>query len=319
MSTYQETEHKDPQISLTPIFLVRSVIGGVLMGIANIIPGVSGGTMILAVGLYEYFVDAVANFTRFKFRVQEIIFLGIIAVSAFVAILLSVSVINWGLTNHQHIMFALFIGLTLGGVPLLGAQLKPFPARSIFAVIAGIALMVFITMVLQKFEVPVNFGFLFVGGIIGSAAMVLPGISGSYLLLALGLYFPITDGIDQFKDALKAMDIAAMMGPALGVMFPVGLGVLTGIAGLSNLLKWAFEKAYHTTLGLLMGLLIGSVFFLYPFKAPGHKDPFEAAAPITPTNIALVLLALVIGFVLTFSIDRLGNKSETPSDAPSEA
>ena len=315
----KEPEHKDPVIKLTPVFVVRSIIGGVLMGVANIIPGVSGGTMILAVGLYEYFVDSVANFTRFKFRVAEIVFLGIVGVSALIAILLSVGVINWGLTNHQHIMFALFIGLTLGGVPLLYQQLKPMNTRSVVSIVVGIAFMVFITWFLQQYNLPANFAFLFIAGIIGSAAMVLPGISGSYLLLALGLYYPVTEGISEFKDALQAMDISAAMGPAFGIMLPVGLGVLAGIAGLSNVLKWAFERAFHTTLGLLMGLLIGSVFFLYPFREPSHKDPFEAAAPITPTNIAIVLLALVLGFALTFSIDRLGKKTVTPEAQPNEA
>lgn len=315
MSTEEEAQHIHLTEAVTPQFIIRVVFGGVLMGIANIIPGVSGGTMILAAGLYEDFVNSVASLTRLKFTYRSIVFLGVMGVAAFVAILFSAGIINWGLTNHQHVMFGLFIGLTLGGVPLLLKELNPIPARSIVSAVAGLALIITTTYALQNMNLPANFMLLFIGGIIGSAAMVLPGISGSYILLAMGLYYPITEGISAFKDGLQALDVQAMMGPAFGIMLPVGLGVLAGIAGLSNLLKWALSNAYQTTMGLLLGLMLGSVFFLYPFKEPGRKDPFEAAADLTPMNILIVAVALVIGFALTFSFDKFGN---APKDEAAE-
>lgn len=297
-----------PALVLTPMTLVRIVVGGVMMGVANIIPGVSGGTMILAMGLYEWFVQGIADVTRFRFRFNSLVFLALLGVSAVAALFLAVEPINYGLTHFQHVMFALFIGLTLGGVPMLWVELRPIKPVALIGVVIGVVVMIGTTMALARFEVPVNFFFLLVGGIVGSAAMVLPGISGSYLLLALGLYFPITDALSAFKDALAAADMAAAFQIGLGVLLPVGLGVVIGIAGLSNLLKLLLQKAHGFTLGSLLGLLLGSVVFLYPFKAPGNKDPFEAAAPMTPANIALVIVALLIGFAVTYGVSKLGGE-----------
>ena len=280
------------------------------MGVANIIPGVSGGTMLLAIGIYERFVDAVADVTRLKITRASIVFLGTLGIAAVIAIFATVDLINWGLTHHQHVMFALFIGLTLGGVPLIWREISPVRASSILGAAGGLAGMIAMTLALTDLNLPANFIFLFFGGIIGSAAMVLPGISGSYLLLAMGLYFPVTEGISEFKDALKAVDVGMAMDPAFGVILPVGLGVLVGIAGLTNLLKALLTRYHHPTIGTLLGLLLGSVFFLYPFKEPGDKDPFEAAAALTPLNVMLVLLCVALGFAATFFISRLEGKKE---------
>lgn len=291
-----------------PSGIARTAVGGVLMGIANIIPGVSGGTMILALGLYEMFVESVADVTRLRLRRNSVMFLGVLGVAAVAAIFATVGPINWGLANHQHVMFALFIGLTLGGVPIVWREMAPVRPVGLACAAAGLVFMVFISFGLQKLDIPANFGFLFMGGVIGSAAMVLPGISGSYLLLALGLYSPITQGISDFKAALKAVDISAMMGPAFDVILPVGLGVLVGIAGLANVLRALLHRFHQPTLGSLLGLLLGSIFFLNPFKEPGHKDPFEAAAPATPGNIALVVVCIAAGFAATLAISRLGGE-----------
>lgn len=288
--------------------LGRTVAGGLLMGVANIIPGVSGGTMILALGLYERFVESVADITRLRFRLSSFVFLGILGTSSVSAIMVSVGPINWGLAHQQHLMFATFIGLTLGGVPLLWKAISPVKPAGLGGAAFGLAFMVFLSFLLQEMDLPANFAFLFLGGFIGSAAMVLPGISGSYLLLALGLYFPITDGIEAFFDGLKAFKLSLMIDPALQVMLPVGLGVLAGIAGLTNLLQAALKRFHDTTMGSLLGLLIGSIFFLYPFREPGHKDPFEHAAPLTPTNIGLVLLCIALGFGATLLLSRLGRE-----------
>lgn len=290
---------------------VRTLSGGILMGIANIIPGVSGGTMILAMGLYPNFVEAVADVTRVRLRPKSLIFLGVLGAAAVAAIFAMVGPITWGLTHHQHVMFALFIGLTLGGVPLLWKEMSPVTGSGYAGAVAGVVVMIGTTVALSQLELPVNFLFLFLGGIVGSAAMVLPGLSGSYLLLALGLYFPITAGLSQFKDALRAMDLGAATHPALSILLPVGLGVLAGIAGLTNVLKVALHRSPQPTMGFLLGLLLGSVYFLYPFRGPGHKDPFEAAAPVTALNVILVIVCIVGGFLVTYRLSRLGDGGES--------
>lgn len=293
--------------------MIRVLAGGALMGVANIIPGVSGGTMIFAMGLYERFVESVADLTRFRFRPRSAGFLALLGGAAVVAVFATVGPINWGLTYHQHVMFAIFMGLTLGGVPLIWRHMMPVRRGGMAGAALGLLFMVLISFALARMDLPANFAFLFFGGVIGSAAMVLPGLSGSYLLLALGLYFPITEGLNAFKGALAAADPEAALGPALGVILPVGLGVVAGVAGLTNLLKAALHRYHQPTLGVLLGLLLGSVFFLNPFREPGQKDPFEAAAPVTVANVAVVVLCVIIGFTITFYLSRSGEDAESKS------
>lgn len=304
--TDTQQEAPKPAAELKGANLLHTVAGGVLMGIANVIPGVSGGTMILALGLYEKFIDAVADLTRLRFRLGSIVFLALLGASAAMAVLAAVGPINWGLANHQHIMFALFIGLTLGGVPLVWKEMRPVRAAGVVGAIFGFALVTSTSLALSQMDLPVNFFFLFIGGVVGAAAMVLPGISGSFLLLAMGLYFPITEAVEQFKDAIKALDVAGALEPGFGVGLPVAMGVAVGIAGLTNLLKALLARYRQATMGALLGLLLGSVVFLYPFREPGHRDPFEAAAPATPANVILVLFCVALGFAVTFILPRIG-------------
>ncbi len=96
--------------------------------------------------------------------------------------------------------------------------------------------------------------------------MILPGLSGGYLLLLMGQYVPILSAIDQFKEAIRARDFAAALDPALSVLLPVGLGVIVGVVLIGNLLKWLFNHHRQMTLGILVGLLLGSVVGLWPFQ-----------------------------------------------------
>jgi putative membrane protein len=120
-----------------------------------------------------------------------------------------------------------------------------------------------------------GFPMLFVAGLAGASAMILPGVSGGYLLLVLGQYVPILSGIDTFEQALKARDVAGAMDPALGVLLPVGLGVVAGVVGVSNLLRWLLARYEKATLGVLLGLLLGAVVGLWPFQAGVPPVPGE--------------------------------------------
>lgn len=286
--------------------LARTAIGGALMGIANIIPGVSGGTMILAVGLYEKFVNSVADFTRFKWSLELFVFLAVFGVGAFVGVGGSVFPIKWGLEHHHHVMYALFIGLTLGGVPLLLRQIRPLRPSSIFGIVAGFAVMVAIPFA-NPTNLPHNWITFAVAGFIASAAMVLPGISGSYLLLIVGLYAPFTGAIKDFLSALPKGDFATAWQLSVTILVPIGIGVIAGIAGLTNALKALLRRYHHPTIGVLTGLLLGSVVGLYPFGALKEKgEEIAAAHPVTVGNVILVLAAVAIGFAATVAITRLG-------------
>jgi putative membrane protein len=147
-------------------------------------------------------------------------------------------------------------------------------------------------------------GLLFVAGLLGASAMVLPGISGAYMLLILGQYEPILDALH----ALKGGEVSG----TLAVVAPVGIGVVAGIVGVSNLIRWALVRHEDLTLGFLLGLLIGSVVGIFPFQRPIEVDStlMEVYAPTVGQAAAAVGLA-VVGFGLTALIDRMGGQSTT--------
>jgi len=254
-----------------PLLVVRGVIGGVLMGLANLVPGISGGTMLLAAGVYPAFINAVAEVTTFRFRLESIVLLGAVVVAAGLAILLLAGTVKGLVLDHRWIMYSLFIGLTIGGVPVVWKMVKKPSAPVWIGAAAG-----FIAMAaLAWFQLrgaaegggsTSGWFMLMVAGIAGASAMILPGVSGGYLLLVLGQYVPILTAIDSFKDAVREMNISMIFELGLGVGIPVGLGIVIGIVGVSNLLRLLLGKAEAATLGVLLGLLVGAVVGLWPFQ-----------------------------------------------------
>lgn len=248
--------------------LARGAFGGTLMGLANLVPGISGGTMLLAAGIYPRFIHAIGEVTRLRFRRTSLLVLGSVAVAAALAVALCAGPIKDLVVHHRWIMYSLFIGLTLGGVPILWRLVGKPTLRVAVAAVLGIAVMAFLA-----FGPPVGDGggqadplWMFLAGVAGASAMILPGVSGGYLLLVLGVYVPLLASIDGFVDALRAGDLTTLWALGVTVVAPVGLGVVVGVVGVSNLLEWLLERFEKVTLGFLLGLLLGAVLGLWPFQ-----------------------------------------------------
>ncbi len=253
----------------TPSLVLRSGLGGILMGLANLVPGISGGTMLVAAGIYPRFIDAVAEVTTLRLRWPSLVVLGSVVTSAFLAILLLAGVVKDLVLTQRWIMYSLFIGLTLGGLPVVWRMAKPVDRRVWQGAVGGflvMGLLVFLQNQGITSSSGSSFGMLMLAGVAGASAMILPGVSGGYLLLLLGQYVPILSGIDAFKTALEARDLEAAMTPALQVVLPVGLGVGLGVVAVSNLLRWLLQRHEKVTLGFLVGLLLGAVLGLWPFQ-----------------------------------------------------
>ena len=324
------------QMPLPPL-LARSAVGGVLMGLANLVPGISGGTMLLAAGVYPTFIESIARVTTFKLQARPVLTLATIGLCAILAILLLAGTMRELVIEQRWIMYSLFIGLTLGGVPLVWRLARPASPPLIAGAALAFALMVWMSLgATAAGNEDAQFGLLFLSGLAGASAMILPGVSGGYLLLLLGQYEPILKGIDNLKlGLLGGQDVAGanvdLILASMTIIVPVGLGVLTGIVGVSNLLRWLLERFEKLTLGLLLGLLLGSVVGLYPFQAPVSPEPgfvyqgknlssdelslvdpedwplarFTPSA--TQTGSALALIAL--GLCSTLAVDRIGRSS----------
>jgi len=256
-----------------PGLIIRSAIGGTMMGLANLVPGISGGTMLLAAGVYPQFINGVAEVSTLRFRLRSILTLSVVVIAAALAILLFAGAVKDLVVYHRWIMYSLFVGLTLGGVPVLWKLIKKLERSVVVGALAGFAAMAIVAIFQQhgaagsvggesSSDVPM----LFVAGAAGASAMILPGVSGGYLLLVLGQYVPILTAIDVLKDALQVRDMAVAFDVALKVCMPVGLGVVIGIVGVSNGLKVLLRRFPKATYGVLLGLLFGAVVGLWPFQ-----------------------------------------------------
>lgn len=329
----------DPENESPPAtaLAIRGVAGGILMGLANLVPGISGGTMLLATGVYPHFISAIAELTTLRFKARSILTLGTIAVSAALAILLLAGTMKTLVVEERWAMYSLFIGLTLGGIPLVWRLARPGSPALWLSV--GLA---FGTMLLMSLgesrtgEQGSSTLLLLISGIAGASAMILPGVSGGYLLLLLGQYEPILGAVDGLKQAMLAgSGDAPGMGDALTVLVPVGVGVVLGIVGVANLVRWLLDRFEKPTLGMLLGLLLGSVVGLYPFQgavqpeagdhyrgvvlsqtaaqAIGEEDwPSERFRP-TPTQAAASFGLILVGLGATLWVDRIGRLEKRPA------
>lgn len=308
------------------------------MGLANLVPGISGGTMLVAAGVYRRFIDAMSELTRLRFRADAISTLAIVIAGAAVAVVAGSGLISAALVEARWVMYSLFIGLTLGGAPVLWKLVRPARISSIIGLMAGFVLMLGVTM-LQSGQASGSGGAdgmvrLALAGAAAASAMILPGVSGAYLLLLFGAYEPILAAISDTTDAVLAGDVAGVVGQ-LGVIVPVGIGVVGGVVGVSNILHFILHRYERTTLGFLLGLLLAAPAGLYPFVEsvrPNVGDVIKGQIvteetideyeprdwPVrrfTPSagHVLGALGLVIVGFGTTLVVARLGGEESSPS------
>jgi putative membrane protein len=286
------------------------------------------------VGIYPQFIGGVAEVSTFKFRPKVVLLLACVIAAALVAIGAFARLIGLLLDNYQWAMYSLFIGLTLGGVPLLWRMVRPLDVKVAVSATVAIAMMAMLALVdPERIGGGMDRGLaayalLFVAGLSGGAAMILPGVSGAYLLLVLGQYRRIVGAVALAVDGLRSFDLA-MFGAAMHVFIPVGFGVVAGVVGVSNLVKMLLARFQRATLGFLLGLLLGAVIGLWPFTAPvapqlgdivrgvelttpemvaAVETKYYRRAPVAPTagEVAGGLAFVVAGFGISWGISRMG-------------
>ncbi len=318
--------------AMGPKWGLRCMLGGVLMGLANLVPGISGGTMLLAAGIYPRFIAALADLSALRFRKSSIFVLATVGFAAAAAILLGAGPVKDAVVEHRWAMYSIFIGLTLGGVPVLWQMARPATNAFWTAMIAGLIVMAGLAW-LQVYGASSDahregMMMMFLAGVAGASAMILPGVSGGYLLLVLGVYVPVLSAIHALKEALEAGDPASATDPVIAVVLPVGIGVGVGILVVSNVLRVVLERYEQPTLGALMGLLVGAVFGLWPFQEAvppkvgemfkGETLTAERLAELTPDKFpteiytptfsgVMMAVGLVgLGYMITTLVARVG-------------
>ena len=238
-----------------------------LMGVADLVPGVSGGTIAFITGIYPDFLQAIASLNRkvlkqlLKFQIKKALMLihlrFIIPVLAGIlsAIFLLAHLMNYLLKNHPVSTWAMFFGLIAASIVVVGCELKrPFKKETVFWCIAGM-LFAYVIVGLIPLQTPQSWWFIFLCGAIGIMAMILPGISGSFLLLVLGKYEFI---IGAVKDPFIPENMVI-----IGIF---ACGTISGLLTFGKFLNFLLKKHTTATMAFLTGILIGSMRKIWPWK-----------------------------------------------------
>ena len=245
-----------------------NIIKGVMIGIANIIPGVSGGTMAVSLGIYDRLIGAVSGlFKEFK---KSIAFLIPIIIGCGIGIVGFTYAIEYLLDKHTFVTCMAFVGLILGGLPAIISSMKSKMTSGgigefgilafviAFVISGGMPLLKESKDALTVIAVtPVNMVILFILGVVASATMVIPGVSGSMMLMIFGYYYAIINTIKTFLDNLRAFDLMGMKDGIL-LLAPFGIGVILGIFLIAKLITFLFEKYGVQTFCAILGLVISS-------------------------------------------------------------
>lgn len=286
---------------------------GMAMGAADVVPGVSGGTIAFIVGIYDELINSIKSINGESLKLfftgkwiafcKQInaVFLFSIILGIGISIFSLAKVITWLLTDHPVLVWAFFFGLVLASTWFVSKDIKEWNWKTILAFIVGAAVAYYITVATPA-ETPTNLLFIFLCGAIAICAMILPGISGSFILVLLGKYFFIMEAVKTFN---------------IKIILVFAAGALIGITTFSRLLSFALKHFRNITLSVLTGFMLGSLNKVWPWKetVQTYVDSHGVVKPLVETNIlpnvyvweAAVLM--VVGFLLVYLLEKLSAKS----------
>lgn len=298
------------------------VIGlkGMAMGAADVVPGVSGGTIAFISGIYEELLGSISNVNLglFKTLKKEGFnaawkqlngnFLLALFIGIFISIISLAKAIKYLLENQPILLWSFFFGLVLASIIYIAKQITKWNVISIIALVLGAFLAYYITTLNPLVSEESSSLYMFFAGAIAICAMILPGISGSFILVLLGAYKPVLDAVNDrdFKTILIFM-----------------AGAVVGLLSFSKILKWLFANYKNYTLAALTGFIIGSLNKIWPWKetltwrtnSHGIKVPFnqQSISPFSFEGDAQLLYAVIlaiIGFALILLMEKLAVKKQ---------
>ncbi len=297
------------------------VLKGCAMGAADVVPGVSGGTIAFITGIYEELINSIKSidiqalkllftlrFTDFWKKINGSFLISVVGGIA-ISIFSLAKLMTWLLENHPIYIWSFFFGLIIASSVLVAKEIRQWDIFTVIALIAGACIAYTIT-VMTPASTPNTWWFIILSGAIAICAMILPGISGAFILLLLGKYTFILNAVSDLN---------------IGILLLFIVGALLGITSFSHLLSWLL-KNYHTlTVALLTGFMVGSLNKVWPWKETlqTYIDTHGIEKVLVETNVspyrfealtqndALLWQAIVmciLGFALIYSIEMIGNK-----------
>jgi putative membrane protein len=296
------------------------VIGlkGLAMGAADVVPGVSGGTIAFISGIYNELIDSINEFNFSKIKMLKTDGLqatfkavnGYFLLSLFTGIGISVlslaKLFKYLLETHPILVWAFFFGLVLASILFIAKQITKWNTINIILLLIGVGVAYYITIIPAMGSVNNSPLFLILAGALAICAMILPGISGAFILLLLGAYKPALDAIHN-HDIKKIAFLA--------------IGAIVGLLSFAKVLKWLFNHYKNATLAILTGFVIGSLNKIWPWKKVlktviiDGKTKILQEKSISPfvvenNHLMIAILLAVIGFSLIIILEKLGNNKE---------
>lgn len=290
---------------------------GLAMGAADIVPGVSGGTIAFITGIYEELIDTISSFSLKSLKLLKTdgikAFWKAINANFLIALVFGIGVsvvslaklINYLLLNKQVLLWSFFFGLVAASIFFVGKHVKNWDFGKVIGLLLGAGIAFYVT-VLPPMSTSGESWFIFVSGMIAICAMILPGISGSFILLLLGSFQTVISAVKDFDVKV----IAIFMG-----------GAVIGLLSFSRLLKWMFEKYHDVTVATLTGFLVGSLNKLWPWKenvkllythSDGRKEFLQSN--VLPGDFAgdnqlmYAVVLVLVGAGILFGIEFIAKK-----------
>jgi len=291
------------------------------MGAADIVPGVSGGTIAFISGIYEELLTSISaiNFTTLKLLKTNGIkafwkavngnFLLALIIGIFTSILSLAKLISWLLENKPILVWSFFFGLVLASILYIGKQITKWNSIAIIGLLVGAGIAYYITTLQPLISENSSPLFLFLAGAIAICAMILPGISGAFILVLLGAYKPVLDAIHNRDFKLIAI---------------LAFGAIVGLLSFSKLLKWLFSNYKNYTLVVLTGFILGSLNKIWPWKqtltwrvnSHGIEVPFnqQSISPFSfegDSQLVMAILLSIVGFAVIILLEKIANNSSS--------
>ncbi len=299
-------------------YLVIS-LKGLAMGAADAVPGVSGGTIAFISGIYEELISSISNINISLFKTlfskglkafwEQLNgnFLLALTSGILISFISFMKLAKYLLENHPILIWSFFFGLIVASIYFVGKQVSKWSITVIIALIIGAGVAFYITR-LPALAANESSLFLFFAGAIAICAMILPGISGSFILIILGAY-------KTFSNAIHDADIKRF--------FIFVAGAIVGLLSFSRVLKWLFKHYHNVTLALLAGFIFGSLNKVWPWKktltwhtnSKGIETPVlqESVSPFSfdgESQLTLSIILMIIGFLTIFILERVGSKKQ---------
>jgi len=293
-------------------------IKGMAVGIANIIPGVSGGTIALITGIFERLIHALKSIDLQAFKLlfsgkwnsftrrTDLYFLLAVFSGAIIAIILLARVLGFLFAEYPVYIWSFFFGLILASVYFVGKTVDRWRVSVYLFFLLGTVTALMFTFLTPATE---NSGFfyLMICGVVAVCSMILPGLSGSFVLILLGNYQLVA------IDAINNRDIS--------ILFPVFIGTVLGLVGFSHLLSWVFKKFRDQTIAALTGFILGSLGVIWPWKNPieqafGEKMKvigYDYLTPQMDTEFVIALIIMLAGILSIWLMERNARIIEKPT------